>query len=230
MKIGDFICLAVLASLPAAIFGGALQDLRLLASAHPQAVGFGAFAVWGAIGETWGYRLSGRGYPQLSRVFISALLWGLHGLLASVLYWVINSGVFISQGMNILPGGGYVANAGSFKAFFGSFFFTGPFFTSLLVCLTMSPVILALQRLVIASFDFRLDKGRWPSLALASWKADWPRFIHYQLTGVPLIRVPMMTVVFMLPPNLWLFTAAWAWSLVTILEGLSSGKERRKEK
>ena len=228
MKIGDFICPAVLAALPAMVFWGGLQDLRTLAAAHPQAVGFGIFAVLGGAAEAWGLRLAGRGYPGPARLIMSALLWGLHGLLASVLYWVINAGVFLSQGLDILPGGGYVTNANPFKAFFSSFFFTGPFFTSLIVCLTLNPVLLALQRLVLTFWDFRSDKGRWPSLGLASWKADWPAFIHYQLTGVLLIRVPLMTVVFMLPANLWLVTAAWAWALITVLEGLSGRKERRK--
>lgn len=227
MKIGDFICPAVMAALPAAVFFGDLQDLRALA-AHPQAVGFGAFAILGGSAEAWGLRLSGRGYPQPGRLILSGLLWGLHGLLASILYLVINAGVFLSQGLDILPGGGYVSNANPFKAILGSFFFTGPFFTSLIICLALSPTILALQRLILAFWDFKSDEGRWPPLGLASLKADWPAFIHYQLTGGLFIRAPLMTVVFMLPTNLWLPAAAWAWGLVAVLEGLSGRKEGRE--
>lgn len=181
----------------------------------------------GPAGEALGRRLSGRSYPPPAHLALSAILWAGHGLAASLLYWVLNMGVALSQGAGFLPGGGYGAGPGLIRAFFSSFFFTGPLFTSILVCLSLTPILTALSRLALAALDFKLNRGRWPSLALASWKADWPEFIHYNLTSGPLVRIPLMTVVFMLPQGLWLLAAAWCLALAGALEVLGAKKKSR---
>lgn len=213
-------------ALPAAMAWGGLDTLESLSLSHPGSVACLAFGLLGPTGETLGRRLSGRDYPPPAHLAASALVWALHGLAASLLYWVLNSGVVLAQGVGFLPGGGYGSGPGLLRAFFSSFFFTGPLFTSILVCLGLTPVLTALQRLALAALDFKLDRGRWPGLALASWKADWPAFIQYNLTSGPLVRIPLMTIVFMLPQGLWLLTAAWCLALAGALEGWGNKKSR----
>lgn len=221
MKTGDLIFPAILALIPALVVSGGDMILEDLVREHRHWAGFLLFALLAPAGEALACRLGRQPYPRPALSLASALLWGLYGLLASVLYWVFNGGVFLAQAVDILPGGGYAQGPNLFKSFFGSFFFAGPFFTSLLVCLTLNPVFLAGHKLLLAALGFKLERGRWPSLGLASWKAQWAVFIKYQLVGTPLTRVPLMTLVFMLPQGWWLIAASLGWALVSALEGLS---------
>ena len=83
MKIVDAICPLILLSLPAAVAWGGLEALENLALTHSGAVGFLAFGLLGPTGEALGRRLAGRGYPRASHLAASALLWAVHGLIAS---------------------------------------------------------------------------------------------------------------------------------------------------
>lgn len=227
MKLGDLVCLILLAVIPAVWASGWEVELGPAGLNQRQLMGFLAFALMGPAGEAFRARLAGRAYPRPVPALASALLWGLHGLAASLLYWVFNGGVIMAQTAGFLPGGGFGAGPGVFRAFFGSFFFTGPLFTAILVSLILNPVLTALQRLALAWLGLWLDTGRRPGLAPASWKADWPGFIRYQLVCGPLIRLPLLTAVFMLPQNMWLPAAAWSGALVTALEGLGGGPKKK---
>ncbi len=227
MKLGDLIWLAVFAAASLQLMLPEAHDLlREAASAHRYLTGLVAFALMGTLGETLAGRFAGRGYPSPSLLAASAAMWGLHGLALAVIFWVFNGGVALAQATGLLPGGGFGSFSSPLRGFFTSFFFTEPFFTSLLVNFGPVPVLLALQRLGMSTLVFRRTKGRWPNLGLASWRADWADFIRYLAVTLPLFRVPLLTLVFMLPPDLWLATAAWLGGVVGGLEGLT----RRRKK
>lgn len=150
-----------------------------------------------------------------------AFMWGLHGLVLALVFWLINGGVMITQAVGILPGGGYGNPASPIKATLTSFFVTGPFFTSLFLNLGFIPVLLALQRLAQAYFLAERPEGRRPSLARTSEAADWADFIRSDLPSSLLFRIPFLTLVFMLPSNLWLVMASLGQVVVAVLSALS---------
>lgn len=222
MKWGDLIWLACFAAVGLVlILPGPESMLYELAARHRYLAGFLSFALMGALAEAIGARFSGRDYPGASGLAGLSLMWGLHGLVLALVFWLINGGVMITQAVGILPGGGYGSSASPIKVTLTSFFVTGPFFTSLFLNLGFIPVLLALQRLAQAYFLADRPDGRRPSLARASEAADWADFIRSELPSSILFRLPFLTLVFMMPSNLWLVMASLGQVVVAVLSALS---------
>jgi hypothetical protein len=222
VKRGDWLWALIFtaASLSLAWPGGSDQ-LMALAGAHRYGVGFLAFALLGPLGDTLAGRLSGQDYPRLAALLTSALMWGLLGLAAALLFWVINGGVVMAQTVGWLPGGGFVFSGHPLKKMLTSFFFTEPFFSSLLVNLIW-PEFMAALRLGESCVNLRLAGGRWPGLARSLEAVDWAAFLRVEVATRTLVRVPLLTAVFMLPQDLWLALAAWLGAALTGLSALAT--------
>lgn len=225
MKLGDLIWLAAFAaSALTLILPGPGNLLYQLAGDHRYLVGLFSFALMGALAEAIAARFRGLDYPGGRELAALALLWGLHGLALAFLFWLVEGGVMVTQTVGLLPGGGYGSAASPLKAILTSFFTTRPFFTSLFLNLGFIPVLLAVQRLVRAYFQLSWADGRRPSLAGASEAAGWTDFIRSELPSSILFRLPYLTLVFMLPPNLWLVLASLGLVVVAVLAALSRRK------
>ena len=186
-------------------------------------LGFLAFALLGPLGEIAAARLGGAPRPRPALLAAQALMWGFYGLSAALLFWLFNGAVALAQGTGLLPGGAWRFGGHFLKAFFSGSFFTEPFFTSLLVCCCFTLPFLAFHRLVGAALNLFWAEGCRPNLREASEAADWPDFIKSEAVSLPFFRVPGLTFVFMLPPSLWLLTAAW---LGVILGGLGGLRKK----
>ncbi|MCL2029259.1 MAG: hypothetical protein FWG97_02440 [Deltaproteobacteria bacterium] len=179
-------------------------------------LGFLVFAILGPLGEAAAARLGGRPWPRPALLAASSLMWGLYGLGAALIFWLFSGGVALAQGAGLLPGGSLRLGTHFLKAFFGSSFFTEPFFTSLLVSFCFTAPFLAARRLGGAALSLWAE-GQRPDLRLASEAADWPAFIRSEAVALPLFRVPCQTFIFMLPPSLWLPATAWLFVLLAAL-------------
>jgi hypothetical protein len=116
-----------------------------------------------------------------------------------------------------LPGGGYGFSPSPLTSFLTSFFFTGPFFTSLMLNVGPLFFLAALRRLAVSLFRAAAERR---GLGLTR-RPDWAGFIREEVAVKPLFRLPLLTIVFMLPPDLWLVLAAWLGALLTGLLGLA---------
>ena len=227
MKRADLIWPVLFAAVSFAFFGPLSFDRTLLLAAdHRYQAGFLFFSILGVLGEALAARFSRRRWPGIAELAAAFFLWGLFGLAAALVFWVFNGGVIMAQTIGLLPGGGYSASQYAVKAFLGSFFFTGPFFTSIFVNLGFIHCFWALRRLFFSALTLWSFKGRCPDLNQAVAAVDWAAFIRQELLAIPLFRVPMMTVVFMLPQELWLLSAAWLGAVLTGLFGLIEGSKR----
>ena len=186
-------------------------------------LGFLAYALLGPLGEIAAARLGGGPRPRSAFLAVQAFIWGLYGLLAALFFWLFNGAVALAQGAGLLPGGVWRFGGHFLTSFFSGSFFTEPFFTSLLVGCCFTLPFLAVSRLVGAALNVFWAEGRWPDLRGASETADWPGFIRAEAVWLPLFRVPGLTFIFMLPPGMWLFSAAW---LGVILGGLSGLRKK----
>lgn len=224
---GDFLWVAA--------FGGAsylliwpdrLDALFGLGLDHRYRTGFLTFAVMGLLGEAAKARFSGSGYPAAGRLAALGLMWGVHGMVLALAYWVVNGGVIMTQTAGLLPGGGLSFSRNWVKGLLTSYFLTQPFFTSLFVNLGVIHPLLAAQRLGAAWLDVRAARGGCPGVTRAAEQADWPAFIKSELISLPLFRVTLLTIVFFLPQEVWLPLSAW---LVALLTGLSGFYYRPKK-
>ena len=224
MKKTDFLYLAVfLAATVVLAWPETARNLEWLTYNQRYRLGFLAFAFFGPLGEIAAARLGGAPRPRPGLLAAQALMWGLYGLAAALFFWLFNGAVVLAQGTGLLPGGVWRFGGHFLAAFFSGSFFTEPFFTSLLVCCCFTLPFLAVHRLMGASLDLFRAEGRRPDLRRASEAADWPGFIRTEVVLLPLFRVPGLTFVFMLPPGLWLFSAAW---LGVILGGLGGLRKK----
>lgn len=230
MRRGDLIWITVFTAAGLLlILQGPRDLLPALASEHRYLVGFAAFALMGALAEAIKERFRGRDYPDLKELAVRAGMWGLHGLAAALVFWLINGGVIMTQAVGLLPGGGYGRSSNPLITALTSFFITGPFFTSLFLNLSFVPVLLALQRLGQTGLRLYLREGRRPYLAHVSEEADWPGFIRSELPASFVIRTLFLTLVFMLPTDLWLIMASLGLVVFAVLSGFSGREAERKQ-
>ena len=225
MKKTDFLLLAVfLAVTLVLLWPETARHMEWLTHNQRYRLGFLVFVLLGLLGEVVTARLGGGPLPRPALLAVQALMWGLYGLSAALFFWLFNGAVALAQGTGLLPGGVWRFGGHFLTGFFSGSFFTEPFFTSLLVSCCFTLPFLAVRRLAGAALNIFLTEGRRPDLRGASEAADWPDFIRAEAIFLPLFRVPGLTFIFMLPPGLWLFTAAW---LGVVLGGLF-GLNRRK--
>lgn len=210
VRLGDIIWLAVLAALSLPLLVTEAHEVILMSALeHRYSLGFLTFAFLGACAEALYRRFTCRAYPPFRRLMADFIMWGLYGLAMALVFWLINGGVMLMQSIQILPGGGFNASRNIWKAFFSSVFFTEAFFSALFISLSFGVVFTIILRLgeeILAPSD----SGRLlasPGTALAA--VDWPLVIRREILYLPFFRIPLLTLVFMLPPALWLYMAAW---------------------
>lgn len=221
MKWGDLIWLTAFAvSAGLLLFPATEEALLQLVDGHRYWAGVLLFTVMGALAGAIGDRLSGRGYPSGGRLLALALGWGLHGLAAALIYWVVNAGVVMTQTVGLLPGGGFSRTGGALTGVLTSYFFTGPFFTSLFFNFGFLPTLLIIQRLILSAQAVRGQPGEGRYLNRLSEAADWPDFIRSEVSTAVFCRLPYMTLVFMLPSDLWLILGALGLAPAELLSGL----------
>ena len=210
MRFGDFIWLALFAAISYLLINPEIRETVMRAAvAERYSTGFVAFSLTGALGEALIVRFSQKKYPSFLTSGLAAIRWGLYGLVAALGFWLINGGVVMTQATGILPGGGYNFSASRIQVFFGSFFFTEPFFTSVFVNLCLLFPFMFIHYMGRAAAHIIVDERRFPKLSLIVAKVDWAGFFKTEILYMPLFRIPMMTIIFMLPQELWLPLGAW---------------------
>lgn len=237
MKRGDLIFLACFAAAGLALAWPDSRDqLRELSMTGRYRFGFLSFAVMGTVGQSLAARFSDGRYPAPSALAASVLMWGLYGTAMALLIWLVNGGVVMLQTTGLLPGGGLSYHSNIFVAIASSMYFTQPLFTSVFLNFGAVHPLTAVLRLSLTAAEMRRAEGRCPGLARAASAVDWADFIRREIHAIPMFRIPALTVVFMLPQDMWLMTAALATGLLTVLEGLvlkpqttpEAGDENRK--
>ena len=221
VRIGDFIwILAFLAASSILMLPDRFEPLYELGLGSRYQTGFVTFALMGALGEAAKSRLRGSLYPRPGRLAALALIWGLHGMVLALAYWVVNGGVIMTQAAGILPGGGLNLSPNRLKGLLTSYFLTQPFFTSLFVNLGVIHPLLAAQRLAEAWLNLRRDEGGLPGLTRAVEQVNWAAFVRAELISLPLFRILLWTFVFLMPRSLWLPLSAGLAAALTGLSGL----------
>ncbi|MDL2226041.1 hypothetical protein LJB86_00055 [Deltaproteobacteria bacterium OttesenSCG-928-M10] len=226
MKLGDPVWLLAFTGLSlTAVLPEAHDFMIQMVRENRYGFGFLIFAFFGVLRTALKARFSRRAYPGAAALAGAALSWGCYGLACAVIFWFVNLGVSFAQAGGILPGGGHGLSRQPVKAVLTSFFFTGPFFTSLIYSLFFAPVLLAWQRLAAGAVSAMRHYGRPVGLRTAAEETDWPDFMVAEAVYPLIFRFPLMIAVFMMPPEYWLYLAAW---LEVVCGGLGAMASRRQ--
>jgi len=221
LKRGDLIWLIFFAAAGLVLASpGTLDSLGALSLVHRYRVGFLAFAAMGTLGQALAARFAHGRYPAPMILAVSAVMWGLYGMALALLIWLVNGGVIMLQTAGFLPGGGLSMSGNPLAGILGSMYFTEPFFTSVFLNLGVVHPLLAVMRLGRKAAEMRQAEGRCPGLDRTARAVDWAVFIRREVHAVPLFRIPALTIVFMLPQELWLPAAALATAILAALEEL----------
>lgn len=184
------------------------------------------FMMGGLLGETLKARLSG-GHISPAGLFAVTFLWWLCGAFAAIVFPLINMGVTWSQTLGLLPGGGFGSAPNPLVAIVASFFFATPFFTSVLLNFMAAP--LWMLRRVILSAASHTPPYFWPgadaTLNRAVKSVNWSVFAKSEAWQIPCLRIPLLTLVIMMPEKYWLYLSAWL-IIVVIMIGNLGGRRR----
>lgn len=178
---------------------------------HRFVLGFIKFAYLATLGEMISDRILNRGWKMKKGLFLRAIVWGLIGILITLVFQIYAAGVGHCIEKGFLPGKGYqIAFA---------------FFVSFLMNTLFAPTFMAFHRFTDTIIDFKCD-GKKITLRSIVDEIDWYGFISFVVVKtVPFFWIPAHTIVFLLPPQFRILTAAALSIVLGIL--LAFGKAKK---
>ena len=177
------------------IFLLAVPDLRAAFLSFTEAVpyigGFVKFSILATMGDLLGLRIQNKEWVIPKGVVFKAILWGIIGMMVTLMFALYSNGVKIVQAAELLP--------------FKDSKLAAAFFGSAIMNLTFGPMMFVYHKFGDLYIDTKLervasknkekitlkeltDKLDWQSMVCFSWKIT-----------CPLIWIPLHTVVYLLP-------------------------------
>lgn len=155
--------------------------------AHPYLGGFVKFAILASMGDLLGARVLSGQWKKPNGFLYRALIWGIIGLMVTLVFTVFMGGVAAAQASGRLPFEGVVLA----QAFFGS----------TIMNLTFGPMMMAFHRFTDLFIDLKYEKkGGKVTLTELVKRNDWESLVTFSWAKTcPLFWIPAHTVVFMLP-------------------------------
>lgn len=198
MKKGDFLWLAVLAICVFYIVSPMTNAMFIAqTTAHPYIGGFVKFAILSTMGELLAMRLVGGKWKKPAGLMWRVVIWGLIGILITLIFKLFAFGVAACLSGGFLPGGD------SKLAF--------AFFTSLLMNTFFAPVFMAMHKMTDAYLDLKYrDAILSPSYDQVLAEADWMTFAKFVVVKtIPFFWIPAHTVTFLMPGEYRIVIAAF---------------------
>lgn len=196
MKKGDFIWGAIfLAFCSILVFEGSREMFIAYTGAHPLIGGFFKFGILASMGELLAVRVASGEWKFASFFALRAVIWGLFGILITMIFTVYSTGVTALLSKGMLPGGE------STLAF--------AFFTSFLMNTTFAPTFMYAHRISDMYLDLKHAGETDLSLANVVKNIDTVSFWTFVVKKtVPFFWVPAHTLTFLLPGEYRVVAAA----------------------
>ncbi len=186
MKKGDFLWGAMLILVIGYIVSPLTNGLFITQTrAHPYISGFLKFALLSTMGELLTLRI-GKGKWQKPAGFIwRVIIWGLIGMLITLIFQLFVGGVKACLDIGYLPGG-------SSKLAFA-------FFTSALMNIFFAPVFMAMHMLSDAYLDIKYGMHVKPTYKNVLEKANWSKYASFiVIKTIPFFWIPAHTITFLM--------------------------------
>ncbi|MBV7390744.1 hypothetical protein KUA55_08640 [Enterococcus sp. ALS3] len=197
MKKGDVIWLAIMASLILLFVIPATRAAIMAQSgAHPYLGGFIQFGILATMGDLLGKRIVTGNYQLSKEVFSRAVVWGVIGLMVTLVFPIFMGGAGLAQMEGLLP------------------FFEVPLaqalFGSSIMNLTFAPAMNTFHRVLDVLIDNR-SQNKTSTLKGIVKQIDWPSFVTFNWLKIGIcFWIPVHTVVFLLPENVRVVVAAFS--------------------
>ncbi len=173
--------------------------------------GFIKFFFLASMGDVLAKRLKSKEWAIPTGFLYKAIVWGLIGMLITLVFGLYDGGVTALEESNLLP----TSNITVLHAFFVSLFMN----------LTFGPMMMALHRVTDTYIVLRVSKER-VSLKETINRIDWNAFINFVvLKTIPFFWIPAHTITFILPANYRIIFAAILGIFLGLLLGLLNSKK-----
>lgn len=217
MKAGDFIGIFIFAS--AAVFLS-IGETRLvymeLTAKFPYVMGFLKFAVLASFGELLGIRILERRWRKPLGFVMKVLIWGCIGTAVTFMFRFYYSGVISLQGNSVLP--------------FKDIMIGTAFFTSLLMNLTFGPAFMIAHRFTDNLIEYYMENKSIANMDRIISRIDWKGFFTFIFKTILFFWIPAHTLVFLLPDNFRVLSAAFLSIFLGVLLSLAGKKGAIKRK
>lgn len=188
MKKGDFLwAAALLVWVIILIIPSTREAFIAVTDANPYMGGFIKFAILATMGDLLGARILKGEWTIPKGVFYRALIWGIIGLMVTLVFTVFMGGAAAAQAAGRLPFKG--SNLG--QAFFGS----------AIMNLSFGPMMMVFHKFTDTYIDTKYEKngGKIKFTELVD-RIDWHTLVEFSwLKTCPFFWIPAHTIVFLLP-------------------------------
>lgn len=199
------------------IFGAILvvpasREIFLLATkAHPYLMGFAKFGILATMGELLAIRIASGDWSAPKGLLWRSLIWGLIGMLITLIFQIFAGGVATSMASGFLPGDG------------NAFLFA--FFVSAIMNLTFAPTFMAAHRFTDTWLDLHYEGKKNIRIVDVTSRIDWNGFVSFIVVRtIPFFWIPAHTITFLLAPEYRVMSAAF---LSIALGGILSFAKRK---
>ncbi len=165
--------------------------------AHPYIGGFIKFGILATMGDLLGARVLRGDFVIPKGVFYKAAIWGIIGLMITLVFTVFMGGVAAAQAASKLPFKGSV--------------FAQAFFGSTIMNVTFGPMMMVFHRFTDMYVDTKYEKsGGKVTFSELIDKNDWHSLVEFSwIKTCPFFWIPAHTVVFMLPSQYRVLASAF---------------------
>ena len=189
-----------------------LEDYFKFSSIYMYLDGFIKFGVLATMGELLSNRITSGIWKKTKGLIWRALLWGIFGLIVTLMFTLFSEGVMGAQRKGLLLDNNKYLTA---------------FFISATMNSTSGPVMMAAQRIGSTYIDLRYNND---SIALkeAIEVIDWVSFLSFEVfITTPLIWIPANTITFLMPEGYRILVAALLSMVLGLILSLSKIKQNR---
>ena len=188
--------------------------------AHPYLMGFVKFGILATMGELLALRITLGKWAAPKGLQWRSLIWGLIGMLVTLIFQIFAGGITAAMAGGFLPGGD---NPYLFAFFVGS-----------IMNLTFAPTFLAAHRYTDTWLDMRYEGKKNIKVTDVTNRIDWNGFVSFVvMKTIPFFWIPAHTVTFMLAPEFRVVVAAFlsiALGLILSFAKKKGGKKKEVAK
>lgn len=188
MKKGDFLWIFMLLLWVVILVNPVSRSIFLeLTQAHPYIGGFVKFAILATMGDLLGKRVINKSWVIPKGLVIKAILWGIIGMMITLVYTVYMGGVEVAQSSSRLPWKGSVIA----QALLGS----------IIMNVTFGPMMMTFHRFTDMFIELKYQR-KWGRVTLTELvdKNDWHSLVEFAwLKTCIFFWIPVHTIVFLLP-------------------------------
>ena len=185
-----------------ALFGAILvipstRDVFLAATkAHPYLMGFMKFGILATMGELLAIRIASGNWSMPKGLQWRSLIWGLIGMLVTLIFQIFAGGITAAMAGGYLPGG---ENKFLFAFFVGS-----------IMNLTFGPSFMAAHRFTDTWLDLHYEGKKNIKVLDVTNRINWNSFVSFVvMKTIPFFWIPAHTITFLLAPEYRVVAAAF---------------------